>query len=76
MTGETLRFERRHARALATTAITLADAELHGLRAPSSLDRAYNDIQTETTKRRIDAAATTVLIDLDSRLEASSGGAG
>jgi hypothetical protein len=75
--GETLRFENRHARAGAEPILTLTEADLENARdvleAPSTLDHIFNDIETMTVPRRVDAAATSVLVRLDAPIEVAPG---
>ncbi|MDP3720762.1 MAG: hypothetical protein Q8T13_23620 [Acidobacteriota bacterium] len=75
--GETLRFENRHARAGVEPEYEFETADLSdepgSLQAPSSLDHIFNDVETLTVPRRVDAAATTVLVRLDSPVSVSAG---
>ena len=58
--GGTLRFFNRHHRATADSAVTLPNT-MHGLRVPSTIDRAFNDVRVTINPVRVDPAATTVL---------------
>lgn len=76
--GETLRFENRFARALASTiasftADDLATASEDGLDVPSSLAHIINDAEVLVVPRRTDAAATSLLVRLDGPLRLDAG---
>jgi hypothetical protein len=75
--GETLRMENRYFRTLSSVvaAFTGSDfkAEPDNPEVPSSLDQVFNDIVTVVYPRRVDAAATTVLIHLDQAIEVAPG---
>ena len=58
--GGTLRFFNRHHRATADSAVALPNT-MHGLRVPSAIDRAFNDVRVTINPVRVDATATTVL---------------
>ena len=58
--GGTLRFFNRHHRATADSAVTVPNT-MHGLRVPSTIDRAFNDVRVTINPVRVDPAATTVL---------------
>ena len=58
--GGTLRFFNRHHRATADSAVTVPNT-MHGLRVPSTIDRAFNDVRVTINPVRVDQAATTVL---------------
>lgn len=75
--GETLRFENRHARAGIDAEYTFTADDISegaaALQVPSSLEHIFNDIETLTVPRRVDAAATTALVQLDSPISVSAG---
>jgi hypothetical protein len=75
-TGETLKLQNRHARAKASSVLTLAEGSLAydgGITVPSSLDRIFNTVETAIYPRRVDSAATTVLVSLDTSVEIGVG---
>lgn len=75
--GETVRLENRHARATVDVAYSFETTDIENdptaIEVPSNLDLVFNDIEVLTVPRRVDAAATAVLISLDAPLEVGPG---
>lgn len=75
--GETLRFENRHARALEAVADTFLESECRadppGMEVPSDLGRVFNDVEVAVFPRRVDSAASTVLVNLEAPVEVAAG---
>ena len=75
--GETLRVENRFAGALASTVAQFTEADLlnasDAVEVPSSLDHIVNDAEVLTVSRRADAAATSVLVQLDGPVHVEAG---
>lgn len=76
--GETLRFENRQARSVEVVAASFTAADFENapgvLDVPSDLDTSIvNDVEVQTVPRRVDAAATTILVRLDGPIKVLAG---
>lgn len=76
--GETLRFENRFARALASTVATFGPDDLapegeDPLQVPSSVDHIANDVEVAVIPRRSDPSATSALVRLDGPVSVAPG---
>lgn len=71
--GETLTFENRHARLLASSAATLTESDFRygsdSFLVPNAIERVFNDIEVEVVPREVDTGASTVLVSFDSSIE-------
>lgn len=74
--GETITLENRLARASASVVGTFTQndivAEPDALEVPSSRDQVINDVEVLTVPREVDAAATTVLVQLESPIQVTT----
>lgn len=75
--GETWRMENRAARTLEESVITLEATDFENAKevidVPSTLEQVINIADVLTVPRRVDAAATTVLVNADAPIEVSDG---
>lgn len=62
----TLRYENRHARALASSSFTVSDGTVMDVSVPTSLSKVWNRVRLTYHQKTIDAAATTVLFSATS----------
>ena len=75
-TGELFVMESRDTRAKTASSLTLSAGDFRydaGLTVPSDLSRVFNDVETIVNPRKVDAAATTILVSLATETEIAVG---